>query len=106
VLGKVIPWELEPIDGGTRLTLWHNLDRRFISTVAAGRHLRFDVLDRLLSRNPIGRISGREAMKFDWQCLNAKYAGQFGVESPSWQQPMGAESSRIDVDRRTWENQV
>jgi hypothetical protein len=24
-------WELEPLGGGTRLTLWHSIDRRFIS---------------------------------------------------------------------------
>jgi hypothetical protein len=24
-------WELEPFGGGTRLTLWHSIDRRFIS---------------------------------------------------------------------------
>ena len=24
-------WELEPFGGGTRLTLWHTIDRRFIS---------------------------------------------------------------------------
>ena len=26
-----IRWELEALGGGTRLTLWHNIDRRFIS---------------------------------------------------------------------------
>src|SRR5579862_9067947 len=26
-----IRWELEPWGGGTRLTLWHSIDRRFIS---------------------------------------------------------------------------
>src|SRR6516162_3262143 len=40
-------WELEAFDGGTRLTLWHNIDRRFISWGAAGWHIAFDVLDRL-----------------------------------------------------------
>jgi hypothetical protein len=28
--------ELEAFGGGTRLTLWHNIDRRFISMGAAG----------------------------------------------------------------------
>ena len=78
-------WELEPLGGGTRLTLWHKIDRRFISMGAAGWHIAFDVLDRLLSGNPIGRIAGGEAMKFEgWQRLNAEYAKQFGVEPPSW----------------------
>jgi uncharacterized protein YndB with AHSA1/START domain len=72
-------WELEAIGSGTRLTLWTNIDRRFISMGAAGWHLCLDVLDRLLSGQPIGRIVGPEAMKFEgWQRLNAEYARQFG----------------------------
>src|SRR5215472_16714961 len=31
-------WELEPSSTGTRLTLWHKIDRRFISMGAAGWH--------------------------------------------------------------------
>ena len=78
-------WELEATGGGTRLTLWHSIDRRFISWGAAGWHICFDVLDRLLSGTPIGRIAGGEAMKFGgWQRLNAEYARQFGIESPNW----------------------
>jgi len=77
-------WELEALGGGTRLTLWHNIDRRFISWGAAGWHICFDVLDRLLGGTPIGRIVGGEAMKFGgWQRLNAEYAKQFGVETPN-----------------------
>jgi uncharacterized protein YndB with AHSA1/START domain len=79
-----IRWELEAFAGGTRLTLWHNIDRRFISMGAAGWHICFDVLDRLLSGTPIGRIAAGEAMKFGWQRLNAEYAKQFGVEAPGW----------------------
>jgi hypothetical protein len=75
-----IRWELEAIGGGTRLTLWHNIDRRFISWGAAGWHICFDVLDRLLSGTPIGRIAGSEAIQFgSWQRLNAEYAKQFGL---------------------------
>ena len=78
-------WELEALGGGTRLTLWTNIDRRFISMGAAGWHICFDVLDHLLSGTPIGRIVGAEALKFGgWQRLNAEYAKQFGVEPPSW----------------------
>jgi uncharacterized protein YndB with AHSA1/START domain len=81
--GNDIRWELEPISGGTRLTLWHTIDRRFISWGAAGWHVCFDVLERLLAGEPIGRIVGVDAMKFDgWQRLNAEYAKQFGVETP------------------------
>ena len=71
-------WELEPRDGGTRLTLWHKIDRRYISWGAAGWHICFDVLDRLLADDPIGRIAGPDAMKFEgWQRLTAEYAKQF-----------------------------
>jgi len=78
-------WELEAQGGGTRLTLWHSIDRRFISMGAAGWHIAFDVLDRLLSGDPIGRIVGVDAMKFaGWQRLNAEYAQQFGIELPKW----------------------
>jgi uncharacterized protein YndB with AHSA1/START domain len=77
-------WELEALGGGTRLTLWHAIDRRFISWGAAGWHICFDVLDRLLNGTPIGRIAGGEAMKFNWQRLVAEYAQQFGLEAPNW----------------------
>jgi len=78
--GNDVRWELEPIGRGTRLTLWHDIDRRFISWGAAGWHICFDVLDRFLAGEPIGRIVGPEAMKFDgWQRLTAEYAKQFDV---------------------------
>jgi hypothetical protein len=80
-----IRWELAALGGGTRLTLWHSIDHRFISWGAAGWHICFDVLDRLLAGEPIGRIAGGGAMKSDgWQRLNAEYAQQFGVETPGW----------------------
>jgi len=83
-----IRWELEPSGGGTRLTLWHSIDRRFISWGAAGWHISFDVLDRLLAGNPIGRIIGADAMKLaSWQRLVAEYAKQFGAEPPKPQAP-------------------
>jgi uncharacterized protein YndB with AHSA1/START domain len=81
--GQDIRWELEAIGGGTRLTLWHNIDRRFISMGAAGWHICFDVLDHLLGGMPIGRIVGPEVMKFSgWQRLNAEYARQFATSTP------------------------
>ena len=71
-----VRWELEPLGGGTRLTLWTSIDRRFISMAAAGWHICFDVLDRLLGGTPIGRMAGVETTKFGgWQ---------FGAERPSW----------------------
>ncbi|CAN7702795.1 SRPBCC family protein [Caballeronia sp. LjRoot29] len=72
-------WQLEPVDGGTRLTLWHNIDRGFISMGAAGWHICLDVLDRLVAGDPIGRIVGGEAMKFGWPRLNIEYGKQFDI---------------------------
>jgi uncharacterized protein YndB with AHSA1/START domain len=75
-------WELEAFAGGTRLTLWINIDRRFISMGAAGWHICLDVLDHLLGGTPIGRVVGGEAMKVGgWPRLNAEYAKQFGIET-------------------------
>ena len=82
--GNDLRWELEGFAGGTRLTLWHNIDRRFIAMGAAGWHICFDVLDRLLAGTPIGRMVAGDAMKFGgWQRLHAEYAKQFGVGSPT-----------------------
>jgi uncharacterized protein YndB with AHSA1/START domain len=83
-----IRWELEPLGGGTRLTLWHSIPPRFIAGGAAGWHISFDVLDRLLSGVPIGRIVGGEG----WQRLRAEYAKQFGVDPPKWE-PSAAQKS-------------
>ncbi len=77
-------WQLEELGAGTRLTLWTNIGHRFIAMGAAGWQICFDVLDRLLSGTPIGRIVGPEAMKFGWQRLHAEYARQFGIEAPNW----------------------
>jgi Activator of Hsp90 ATPase homolog 1-like protein len=79
-----IRWELEAVGLGTRLTLWHSIDRRFIAWGAAGWHICLDVLDHLLSGTPIGRIFGGDAMKLEgWQRLNVEYANQFGIETPN-----------------------
>lgn len=81
--GNDIRWELEPFDGGTRLTLWTSIPRTFVSLGAAGWHICLDVLDHLLSGTPLGRIVGSDALKFGgWQRLNAEYAKQFGIETP------------------------
>ena len=73
-------WTLEASGGGTRLTLWTNIDRRYMAMGAAGWHICLDVLDHLLSGRPVGRIVGPDAMKFGgWQRLHGEYAKQFGV---------------------------
>ena len=83
--GFDIRWELEPLgDSGTRLTLWHNINRRFIAMGATGWHVCFDVLERRLAGEPIGRIVGPDAMKVaGWQRLHAEYAAELGVEAHS-----------------------
>ena len=86
-------WELEPLGDGTRLTLWSNIDRRFIAWGAAGWHIAFDVLDRLLSGTPIGRLVGGDAMRIaGWQRLNTEYAEQFGIQTPNWTPKAGQKS--------------
>ena len=90
--GNDIRWELKPLARGTRLTLWHTIDRRFISMGAAGWHICFDVLDRFLAGHSIGRIVGGDAMKFGWQRLNAEYAIQFGIKASS-EPPRGPQPS-------------
>ena len=88
-----IRWELEASDTGTRLTLWHKIDRRFIAWGAAGWHICFDVLDRLLGGDPIARMAGPAAMHLDgWQGLTAEYAAQFGVQAPNWPPKRNQES--------------
>ena len=78
--GNDLRWELEPKDGGTRLTLWIAINKRYIAWGAAGWHLCFDSLAHLLAGDPIGRMAGPEIMKFEgWQRLSAEYAKQFGV---------------------------
>ena len=78
-------WQLEPVGQGTRLTLWTNIARPYIAMGAAGWQVCYDVLDRLLAGNPIGRLSGPDAMKFEgWQRLHKEYSEQFGVEMPKW----------------------
>ena len=81
--GNDMRWELEPFAGGTRLTLWTSINRRFIAMGAAGWHICFDVLNHLLAGQPIGRLVGREARKFPgFQRLQAEYAKLFGVATP------------------------
>lgn len=81
--GSDIRWELEPMGSGTRLTLWHSINHRYIAWGAAGWHICFDVLDHLLSGIPIGRIAGTQAVKFGWQRLVTEYSQQFGIEVPN-----------------------
>jgi len=82
--GNDIRWELEPSGKGTRLTLWHNIDKNYIAMGAAGWHLCLDVLDRFIDGHPIGRTVGPDAMKVEgWKQLLAEYSKQFKAEAAS-----------------------
>ena len=79
--GNDMRWQLDPADGGTRMTLWASIDRRYIAMGAAGWHICVDVLDRFLGGDPIGRTVGPDAMKVNgFQRLSAEYAKAFGLE--------------------------
>src|SRR5579871_3789359 len=54
--GNHVRWALEPSGDGTRLTLWASIPRPYIAMGAAGWQICFDVLDHLLSGEPIGRM--------------------------------------------------
>jgi len=76
--GNDMRWQLDAVGTGTRLTLWTNIDRRYIAMGAAGWHVCFDVLDRRLGGTPIGRLAGPDVMKFGgWQRLHAEYIKLF-----------------------------
>ena len=65
-------WELEAVGGGTRLTLWTNIDRRFISMGAAGWHICLDVLARLLAGQPRTHADRRNGISWRMR-LSRKY---------------------------------
>lgn len=80
--GGDMRWELEAAGKGTRLTLWANIDRRYIAMGAAGWHVCFEILDFHLDGNPIGRTVGPAVMKLEgWPELHAQYARQFKQEA-------------------------
>ncbi len=76
-------WELEPTGAGTRLTLRHTVRQPGLEAmVAAGWHICFTVLDRLLTGDPVGVIRGRDAMDHGWEGLRDGYAAKFGGDGP------------------------
>jgi uncharacterized protein YndB with AHSA1/START domain len=77
----LLRWELDEIDGGTRLTLRHTVQAEgWLPKVAAGWHICLDVADRLLAGDPVPVIRGNEAKKFGWQELADAYAAKLNVE--------------------------
>jgi uncharacterized protein YndB with AHSA1/START domain len=72
-------WELAATRGGTRLTLRHRVGSRDdVARAAAGWHLCFDVLERLLAGDPVPPVRGRDALEHGWAALHDRYAAQLG----------------------------
>ena len=73
--GDRLVWELEPIAGGTRLTLSHTVaGDDWVPKVAAGWHICLDVAERLLDGQPVAPIRGEDAVEHGWQELHDAYA--------------------------------
>jgi uncharacterized protein YndB with AHSA1/START domain len=71
-------WDLEPTADGTRLTLRHTSSERDIEAmVAAGWHVCFVVLDRLLHGEPVEAVRGDAAREHGWEDLRDAYAKKF-----------------------------
>lgn len=82
---QTMRWELEPNGSGTKLTLWANIDKRFIAMGAAGWHVCLDMLERELAGEGLGRLVAQDAFKHPgWQKLHAEYSKLFGIEMPKW----------------------
>jgi uncharacterized protein YndB with AHSA1/START domain len=80
----VLRWQLEPSEAGTRLTLRHTLAKpEMDAMVAAGWHICFVVLARLLAGDPVGVIRGQDAAKYGWADLRDEYARRLGGRTPS-----------------------
>jgi uncharacterized protein YndB with AHSA1/START domain len=78
----LLRWELTEIDGGTRLTLRHTMPAEgWIPKVAAGWHVSFDVMERLLEGDPVPVIRGRAAMPDGWEDLRDEYAAKLGIDT-------------------------
>jgi uncharacterized protein YndB with AHSA1/START domain len=73
----LLRWELDAVDGGTRLTLRHTMtDRDTGAMAAAGWHLCVHQLDRLLDGEPVQAVRGGAAMAHGWAELRAAYAAE------------------------------
>jgi hypothetical protein len=97
--GMDMRWQLEPNGSGTRLTLWHNIARPYITWGAAGWQVCFDVMERYLAGSPLGRMVGPAVMQMGrWPSLVEEYAQQFGVEAPK-RPPPGIARKSDDADR-------
>lgn len=77
----VLRWQLAETAAGTTLTLIQTVSERgSVAANAAGWHICLDVAERLLARDPVGRIVGADALDHGWRELNVHYADLLGVE--------------------------
>jgi hypothetical protein len=89
--GDIVRWELEPVTGGTRLTLRHTVQSdEWLPRVAAGWHLCLDVADRLLAGVPTPSVVGSEAPRHGGDELRVAYAEQLGMADPGWPDEINA----------------
>ena len=71
----LLRWELESVEGGTKLVLYHTVSsREWGPMVAAGWHICLDVAERLMDGDPVGRIVADEARNHGWERLHDAYA--------------------------------
>lgn len=73
--GHVLRWTLEPVDGGSDLTLEHTVDEhdRWAS-FAAGWHICLAVLGAVLAGDDVDRVVGPRAEAYGWAHLKVRYA--------------------------------
>jgi uncharacterized protein YndB with AHSA1/START domain len=81
--GDMLRWELDDVDGGTRLTLSHTFtDRLQAPSYAAGWHLCLDALEAQLDGHPGPQVVGESALEHGYQELFDGYATLLGVDVP------------------------
>ena len=85
--GDLLRWELDDVDGGTRLTLSHRFaDRSQAPSYAAGWHFCLDALAALLDGHPGPQVVGDSAMENGYQELFDGYAAVLAVDVPAHNQ--------------------
>ena len=78
----VVRWELEPTPEGTQLTLRQSVESlSWLPKVAAGWHICLAVAEHLIDGDPIGPITGQDALEHGWPQLHDRYAAELGVAS-------------------------
>jgi uncharacterized protein YndB with AHSA1/START domain len=91
----VLEWRLEPVDGGTRLTLRHTVEGLdMVPKVAAGWHLCVDVLEEVLAGTDPDPIRGHDAMNHGWQELHDRYERELATEQLAAARQLAATARR------------